>query len=298
MFLTQVYGTILGGFVNYAVMISIVDNNRALLTEGNGDSSWSGATLQAYNTNATAWALAKYLYKTGATYAMVPIGLAIGAGAVAAHRIFVHVSATYLLRCWYFISSLPVLPADSVSSTSSSPKSEASRSTRSICPSSFNTPAISRTTRLRPALSSARLSPAFTSNSTYETTARASSRTTRTWSPALLTVLALRHSSFYPLPSSARVVHLFRFLHGGATRPMVTSISALLRPSRIIIPVSFVFSRRCGRDGRPALERVERQIRRLVSRAVHTIFGVCLNMSSPISFASLVADLKPDVFLE
>ena len=92
MFLTQVYGTVLGGYVNYAVMISIVNGNRDILVNSNGDSSWSGATMQAYNTNATSWALAKYLYKTGARYAIVPIGLVIGAGIVALHRIIVQVS--------------------------------------------------------------------------------------------------------------------------------------------------------------------------------------------------------------
>jgi hypothetical protein len=99
MFLTQIYGTVLGGFVNYAVMISIVGGNRELLINGNGDSSWSGATIQSYNTNATSWALAKYLYKTGARYQMVPIGIAIGAGIVAIHRIIVHVSTSLHQHC-------------------------------------------------------------------------------------------------------------------------------------------------------------------------------------------------------
>lgn len=103
MFLTQIYGTILGGFVNYAVMISIVAGNRELLIDGDGNAAWSGATVQAYNTNATSWALAQYLYKSGAKYAMVPIGLAIGAAAVAAHRIFVHVGVSQIVD---FFSSL------------------------------------------------------------------------------------------------------------------------------------------------------------------------------------------------
>jgi len=98
MFLTQVYGTTLGGFVNYAVMIGIVNGNRDLLVNSNGDSSWSGATMQSYNTNATSWALAKYLYKSGAKYAMVPWGLAIGAAMVAVHRVFVYVGTPYLPR--------------------------------------------------------------------------------------------------------------------------------------------------------------------------------------------------------
>ncbi|KAL2190256.1 OPT superfamily oligopeptide transporter [Thermothelomyces heterothallicus CBS 203.75] len=90
MFLTQVYGTILGGFINYAVMISIVGGNRELLANTDGNSSWSGANMQSYNTNATSWALAKYMFTSGATYFMVPIGLAIGFGIVILHRIFAH----------------------------------------------------------------------------------------------------------------------------------------------------------------------------------------------------------------
>ncbi|KAI6713955.1 OPT oligopeptide transporter [Diplocarpon mali] len=89
MFLTQCYGTILGGFVNYAVMISIVNGRQEELAETDGNASWSGATIQSYNTNATTWALAKYLYKTGAEYSMVPIGMAVGAGVVIFHRIVV-----------------------------------------------------------------------------------------------------------------------------------------------------------------------------------------------------------------
>lgn len=91
MFLTQCWGTIFGGFISYVVMVSIVTSNEALLTEGNGNSAWSGATMQSYNTNATAWALAAYLYKAGQTYYMVPVGLAIGMAAVIVHRIFAHV---------------------------------------------------------------------------------------------------------------------------------------------------------------------------------------------------------------
>ncbi|THX06470.1 peptide transporter [Aureobasidium pullulans] len=89
MFVTQIYGTILGGFLNYAVMIYIVSGNAELLTNGNGNASWSGATIQSYNTNASSWALAKYLHKTGTTYSAVPIGVAVGAGLVVVHRIFV-----------------------------------------------------------------------------------------------------------------------------------------------------------------------------------------------------------------
>lgn len=95
MFLTQIYGTVLGGFINYAAMISIVSGNRDLLTNGNGNSSWSGAQIQAYNTNAASWALSPYLYKIGSKYEMVPLGLLVGAGVVAIHRLFYRVSLAY-----------------------------------------------------------------------------------------------------------------------------------------------------------------------------------------------------------
>lgn len=91
MFLTQIWGTVLGGFINYAVMISIVKGNKAILVNGNGNSSWSGATMQAYNSSATSWALASYLYKIGGQYSMVPVGIAIGGAAVVVHRIFYQV---------------------------------------------------------------------------------------------------------------------------------------------------------------------------------------------------------------
>lgn len=90
MFLTQIWGSILGGFINYAVMVSIVTNNREILVEGNGDSTWSGAYMQSYNTSAASWALAKYLYLAGRPYEIVPIGVAVGAGVVVLHRIFTY----------------------------------------------------------------------------------------------------------------------------------------------------------------------------------------------------------------
>jgi hypothetical protein len=91
MFVTQIYGTIIGGFINYGVMISIVDSNAELLANSDGNSAWSGATIQSYNTNATSWALAKYLYGANGKYYMVPVGLAIGAGLVLVHRIVAYV---------------------------------------------------------------------------------------------------------------------------------------------------------------------------------------------------------------
>ncbi|KAJ5173914.1 Oligopeptide transporter OPT superfamily [Penicillium coprophilum] len=88
MFLTQVYGTVLGGFINYAIMISIVSSNRELLVDSNGNSAWSGATIQSYNTNAASWALAPYIYKIGTPYGAVPLGIVAGAGVVMIHALF------------------------------------------------------------------------------------------------------------------------------------------------------------------------------------------------------------------
>lgn len=113
MFMTQIYGTVLGGFINYAVMISIVTGNKKLLADSNGDSSWSGATIQSYNTNATTWALAAYLYKQGQAYSIVPFGLLIGAGIVAAHRIFAHVCTFYQVKSHLIhINTSPVCSKD------------------------------------------------------------------------------------------------------------------------------------------------------------------------------------------
>lgn len=147
MFLTQIYGTILGGFINYAVMISIVGDNRELLTSGNGNASWSGVQMQSYNTNATTWALAKYLYGKQGLYYMVPIALAIGAGAVLVHRVFTWVSLTMLVimrsgvTCLPFITTpTPPPPQSSLvyirltrHAPRSSPRSGATRRRSSTC---------------------------------------------------------------------------------------------------------------------------------------------------------------------
>lgn len=95
MFLTQIYGTVLGGFVSYAVMDSIVTEHRDILVNSDGDSTWSGATIQSYNTNATSWALASSLYGIAAEYWLVPFGLLIGAGAVAVHRLIYRVRRSF-----------------------------------------------------------------------------------------------------------------------------------------------------------------------------------------------------------
>ncbi|KAL1692785.1 peptide transporter MTD1 [Schizophyllum commune] len=78
MFLTQLWGCILGAIVNYVVMISIVDAQREVLLDASGTNVWSGQTIQSLNSQAVTWSLAKELYSASGPYVIVPIGLAIG----------------------------------------------------------------------------------------------------------------------------------------------------------------------------------------------------------------------------
>jgi OPT family oligopeptide transporter len=78
MFGTQVYGTLLGAGLNYAVMTTIVTNEREILLDPVGSAIWSGSTLQSMNSQAITWALAKRIYSLKGDYWIVPIGLVIG----------------------------------------------------------------------------------------------------------------------------------------------------------------------------------------------------------------------------
>ncbi|KAJ5751908.1 hypothetical protein N7520_008825 [Penicillium odoratum] len=78
MFATQVYGTLLGAGLNYAVMTIIVTNEREILLNSTGNAIWSGSTLQSMNSQAITWALAKRIYSFSGNYWIVPIGLVIG----------------------------------------------------------------------------------------------------------------------------------------------------------------------------------------------------------------------------
>ncbi|KAK0192884.1 peptide transporter MTD1 [Armillaria mellea] len=70
MFLTQVWGTILGAIVSYVVMISVVDKQREVLTDPSGTASLNSA--------AVTWSLVKQLYGRNGPYLIVPLGLLIG----------------------------------------------------------------------------------------------------------------------------------------------------------------------------------------------------------------------------
>ncbi|KAF8635447.1 hypothetical protein AX15_000427 [Amanita polypyramis BW_CC] len=80
MFLTQVWGTLLGVAINYVVMVSIVTAQREVLLEPEGTNVWSGQYVQALNSNAVTWSLAKQLYGRDGPYFIVPMALVIGMG--------------------------------------------------------------------------------------------------------------------------------------------------------------------------------------------------------------------------
>ncbi|KAK8051943.1 hypothetical protein PG993_003328 [Apiospora rasikravindrae] len=98
----QLVGTMAGGLINYAVMMSITEAQRDVLLSIEGTHIWSGAHLQSFNTQAVTWVskslrglnallsssadnliltqggLSKYMYSWGSTYQWVPLGLVLG----------------------------------------------------------------------------------------------------------------------------------------------------------------------------------------------------------------------------
>jgi len=79
MVVTQIWGTLLGCFINYAVMATIVDNKREILLDPVGNNVWSGQTVQSLNSAAVTWSLASQLYGRSGPYIWVPVGLILGA---------------------------------------------------------------------------------------------------------------------------------------------------------------------------------------------------------------------------
>ncbi|KAF8309084.1 OPT superfamily oligopeptide transporter [Clavulina sp. PMI_390] len=77
MFLTQVWGTLLGAFVNYAVMASIVSQQRETLLDPVGTAVWAGQAVQSLNSQAITWSLAGKVYGLHG-YVWVPLGLLLG----------------------------------------------------------------------------------------------------------------------------------------------------------------------------------------------------------------------------
>ncbi|KAI1377096.1 OPT peptide transporter Mtd1 [Hypoxylon crocopeplum] len=78
MFATQIYGTLIGAGLNYAIMTIIVNSQREILLDPEGNNVWSGSILQSLNSQAVTWALAKDMYGAAGRYVIVPLGLVIG----------------------------------------------------------------------------------------------------------------------------------------------------------------------------------------------------------------------------
>ncbi|KAJ2917485.1 hypothetical protein MD484_g2956, partial [Candolleomyces efflorescens] len=78
MFLTQIWGALLGAAVNYVVMISVVTAQREILLSPTGTNVWSGQTPQRLNSAAVTWSLAKQLYGFHGPYWIIPLSLLIG----------------------------------------------------------------------------------------------------------------------------------------------------------------------------------------------------------------------------
>lgn len=85
MFITQVWGTILGAAVNYVVMISVVDAQRDILLSPTGTNVWSGQIPQGLNSAAVTWSLAKELYGFNGPYFIIPMSLLVGMAATTIH---------------------------------------------------------------------------------------------------------------------------------------------------------------------------------------------------------------------
>lgn len=80
MFFTQVYSSLLGAYINYAIGISVVNAQRPILTNPVGSQVWSGANMQSLNTQAIAWSLSRDMFRPSGPYFIVPMGIIVGFG--------------------------------------------------------------------------------------------------------------------------------------------------------------------------------------------------------------------------
>ncbi|KAJ3328971.1 hypothetical protein HDU76_008907, partial [Blyttiomyces sp. JEL0837] len=105
----QILGTVIGGILNYAITISIVDNQREILLDINGNLQWSGQNAQNYNSQAISWgALGKQMFGPGATYEWVSysflLGFVLPIPFWLAHRFFPKFGFNYIntaIISWY-----------------------------------------------------------------------------------------------------------------------------------------------------------------------------------------------------
>ncbi|KAF7311079.1 OPT oligopeptide transporter [Mycena chlorophos] len=78
-FTMQCVGSIVGAIINYFIMNDIITTKREILLSVQGTNTWSGASIQSFNSDAVSWgALAKQLYSPTSTYGIIPLSIIIG----------------------------------------------------------------------------------------------------------------------------------------------------------------------------------------------------------------------------
>ena len=66
-------------------MVSITGAQREILLNPTGNNIWSGQVVQALNSNAITWSLAKELYGPSGPYFIIPMGIFIGFAVTVVH---------------------------------------------------------------------------------------------------------------------------------------------------------------------------------------------------------------------
>ncbi|KAI9324115.1 OPT oligopeptide transporter [Zopfochytrium polystomum] len=78
-FAAQVLGTLIGGLMNYVMTVSIIDNQRDVLLDLDGNLQWSGQNAQSFNSYAVSWGgLGKEMFGAGAPYQWVTYAFLLG----------------------------------------------------------------------------------------------------------------------------------------------------------------------------------------------------------------------------
>ena len=77
-FVVQVVGCVIGAVLNWAMMLTIVSNQRDILTGIVGSNIWSGQNVQQFNTLAISWSIASKMFSIGTKYQWVTIAYLLG----------------------------------------------------------------------------------------------------------------------------------------------------------------------------------------------------------------------------
>ena len=88
-------------------MIVITEAQREILLDPTGTNIWSGQFVQALNSNAITWSLAKELYGPSGPYFIIPMGIFIGFAATVIHWLVNKVNAKGHRRVFCFILMPP-----------------------------------------------------------------------------------------------------------------------------------------------------------------------------------------------